>query len=639
MLHERVLQRLAEKTAPDAAFARTTKDAMMKRIKPEALLASIASVEPSRTQARSIRDLVLRVIRPEAAEQLSSVSKKVSVTSGAFARIKESVLARLSPLEEVPMIHSSLKWGAAFAVFLLIIRSMPLILLAPPTSAETTVQLLPAGEEVTVFIGGVWQDVTGPQTLQGPAMISTGNARATIILNDDGVFRLAPNTTLKIHDTADHPQSSPQGITATLVRGEVWALGLLPPIVDGLELETSEGTLSLNAGSASVQQDEGSVRVSVYDKGVTFTRNVDHQTFLVAGERLSLRHGGASSIVSLPTSAFTQVWVSDNLANDAVHRAEIAKLQETRRTELAGILPTSFLYPAKRIAEQVDVLFTLTHDGRTEKRIDQANTRLSEAIALMHDGQVDKATIPLTEYSESLIALASDENDNLVKQMITQQISTASTALSVPTKDPQLSAQMLSDAVSSIGAAIPDVTLSSKDIQGYVLVDKLAEMNASLSLDRNIEAAALSYADIRPYLNDLLAEHTGAHPLLQKQARALLVSTASLLKKSQNVTSNNTDLIVAFTTDVSKYLPEERESIEELNDKLDAQVQEIRSLIIKFDSPVSRYNELFHQMDLIISDTSNPNRGLLLRKLKSALPVSLGEYVNNGIKRLGDELR
>ncbi len=637
MPDELFLQRLAEKTAPSAAFRRTAKDQLLKRIRPEALLTSVASVTPVPSRALSLKARILRTIRPEIAESLETLAGRTPVTAGAFARIRESILSRLEPAEKTPFIHSGLKWGAAFAVFLLIIRSMPLILLAPPTSAETGVQLLPAGDQVTVFIGGVWQPVTGPQTLNGPAMISTGNSRATVILNDDGVFRLGPNTTLKIQDTGDHPQLSEHAITATLVRGEVWALGLLPPIVDSLELETSQGTLSLNAGSAAVTQNDTVVTVAVYDKGVTLTTG-KQTTFLVSGEKVSVTDGRPSTIISMPIRAYADPSVSENLSQDAVHRAEIAKLQEERRIQIAGILPTSFLYPAKRIAEQVDVLFTLTHDGRTGKRIEQAGTRLSEALALMKQGENDAASVPLTEYSQTLVALASDEEDNLVKELVRKQIAEASATLTTPSKDPEASLSMLTDAVAKIGAAIPDASLSSQDIQGYVLVDKLAEINKILSLDHDAQTAAGSYTEIRPYLKDLLAADTGASPLLQKEAMALLVSVSTILKDPASVPGADTELIAAMLGDVTQYLPEEQQSIEELNAELDARVQTIRSLIIKFDSPVSRYNELMHQMDVIISDKSDPNRGLLLRKLKQALPVGLGEYVNLGIKQLGDQL-
>ncbi len=637
MLNEDSLQRLAEKTVPSAALKRAARNQLMKRIRPEALLSSVESVAPRASSALSMKERILRAIRPEVADSLSSLAHDTSVTSGAFARIRESIFSRLEEPASVPLVHSGLKWGAAFAVFVLIIRSMPLILLAPPTSAENGVQLFPAGEQVSIFIGGVWQPVTGPETLKGPAMISTGNARATVILNDDGVFRMGPNTTLKIQDTGDHPQLSEHAVTATLVRGEVWTLGLLPPIVSGLELETSEGTLSLNAASAAVTQEDGRVTVSVYDKGVTFT-TAKQTTFLVSGEKVTVSAGRPSTIVSMPVSVYAESWVAENLSQDAVHRAEIAKLQEERRIQIAGILPTSFLYPAKRIAEQVDVFFTLTHDGRTEKRIEQAGTRLSEAIALMKKGETDAASVPLTEYSQSLVALASDEEDNLVKELIRQQIADASASLTTPSRDPDTSVGMLTDAVTKIGAAIPDVELSSKDLQGYVLVDKLAEINKILSLDHDPQAAAGAYAEIRPYLKDLLAEGTGTNPLLQKEAMALLVSTSSLLKDPDASAGADTKLVAAMLGDVSQYLPEEQQSIEELNAELDQKVKTIRALIIKFDSPVSRYNELMRQMDEIISNKSDPNRGLLLRKLKAALPVALGEYVNLGIKRLGDEL-
>ncbi len=593
------------------------------------------NVTPSDAKRHAMKAQMQARIRPELAENLVSIASTISLSSNSYQTLRSAILSRLQPLRQAPMVHTGFKWAAAFALFLLIIRSMPLILLAPATQAELGVQLVPGGENVSIFTGGVWIDATEPHIINNAVMVRTGDAGATLVLNDDGVLRLAPNTTVKLHDIGDRPQFSADGPTATLIRGTLWAFGLLPPMVEGLVIETSNGTVSLNAGSVSIDDDgNGSVSVAVYDRGATLAS--DTQTsFLVSGEKVVLRGGKTFGIQNMEARVFSDPWVKSNLSQDAVHRSEIAKLQDERLAEVAGILPTSFLYPAKRIAEKVDVLFTLTHDGRTEKLIAQANTRLSEALSLIKEGQDTEASAPLAEYKTSLVTLASDQDDNLVKYLIKKQIADASSSLSTGQENPDASVQMLRDAVTQVGSAIPDADLKPRDIEGYVLVDRLTMINQILSKKEDTALAAAEYADISPYIGQLLSDADGAHPLLQKEARSLLVTTSSLLKKATDNTKTD-KVLLAMATNIAKYLPPEPEQVLVTEEELNAQVQTMMKRIFIFRQPISRYNQLLAEMrDL----EANPDRGTLLRRLKSALPERLGEYVNTEIKKLGDELK
>lgn len=625
---------MAENVTPSDAKRRAMKAQLHARIRPEGMLSAVSTSTPSLSFRETLKEKVLRAIRPELGQNLSSLASGVDLTPKSLQTLKSVILSRLQPVQEAHTIHVGFKWAAAFAMFILIIRSMPLILLAPATQAELGVQLVPGGENVSVFTGGVWIDAKEPQIIGNAVMVRTGSAGATLVLNDDGVLRLAPDTTVKLHDISDRPQFQSEGPTATLIRGKMWALGLLPPIVEGLVVETTYGTLSVNAGSVSIEDDgKGSVTIAVYDRGITLN-NGKQTSFLVSGEKTVLKDGKTFSIQNMQTRVFSEPWVQSNLAQDAVHRSEIAKLQEDRRTEVAGILPTSFLYPAKRIAEEVDVLFTLTHDGRTEKRIQQANTRLSEAISLIKEGQGTEASAPLAEYKTSLVSLVSDENDNLVKYMIQKQIADASTSLSTVDESPNGSIQLLKDAVMQVGAAIPDADLKPRDIEGYVLVDRLTMINQILSEQEDASLAVAEYADISPYIEGLLADADGAHPLLQKEARSLLVTTSELLKTASK--TNTGEVFVAMASDVSQYLPEEPEQVLVSEEDLNRQVQEMMKRIFIFRQPISRYNQLLTEMRGL---ESNPNRGTLLRRLKSALPERLGEYVNTEVKKLGDELK
>ncbi|MSR67269.1 hypothetical protein EXS65_00355 [Candidatus Peribacteria bacterium] len=630
MLDETILQRLAQDITPGDDQRSRLRMRIQQRINP--LQKSVDLTQPSLVFRKSMKDRVLLALQGSpVGDSMRELAKSVSLSGERVLSLREMILGRLALRAEPSLVHSSVKWAASFALFLLIIRAMPLVFLAPTTQAGIGVQLIPNGDDVSVFVGGVWRSVISPEVVGGPMMIRTGQSQVTIILNDDGVIRLGSDTTFKLHDIGDRPQFVSAGPTATLVRGQIWVLGLLPPVVESILIETTRGQVEINSGSVSITEDNKSTTVAVYDRGVTF-RDEEQTSFIVSGEKGMISDRTPTlSILSMPTRAFGSPLVSQNLEQDAVHRNEIAKLQKERRERMAGILPTSILYPAKRIAERVDVLFTLTHDGRTEKLIAQADTRLSEALALIHDGQNTEASVPLSEYRDSLVAMASGTGDNLVKYLIKRQIADASATISPTTSSGKI--QLVSLAVLEISASVPDTALQSKDIEGYVLVNKLTQINHALSVDKNLTGALLAYSDVSPYIKELLSEN-GTHPLLQKEARSLLVSTASLLKGAKNADQNK--ILVAVEQDLSQYLPPEQESVLVTEAKLNAVIQKILQRIFIFKSPLSRYNQLMQEM---LELRGNQNRGTLLRRLYSALPENgLGGYVLTEIKNFGDEL-
>ncbi len=626
---EQLLTGLADSQHPEKGV----KDRIWKRIdtrvRPAMLTDAVEQTVPSATFRKDVRRKVMA--KAWLPDGIKSLANEWTLSPARASAVKESMFARLHP-RSIRWTGFGIKWAAAFAVFLLAIRIMPLVLLAPVTQAETSVQLIPSGD-VWVSVGGVSTLISSPQALKGPVVISTGpKAQATIILNDDGVLRLAPNTTLRLMDLGDRPQFASVGTTAKLVNGEVWALGLMPPTFQSLAIETSLGTMEVNGGSVSVSDDGSSVTTAVYDKGASFNAGDNRRLFLISGERAIARRSGPLYVNDMPPVLFTTPWVSVNLDQDAVHRTEIAQLQQDRREKMAGILPTSFLYPAKRIAEEVDVLFTLGSDAKTEKRVRQADTRLSEALTLIGNGDDDQAAESLTEYRETLVALASGSGDNLVQFLVKKQIDELSSSVAVASADNQLAA--VQQAVLDVSAALPNADLKPKDIEGYVLVDKLAALNSSLMTSRNLTGALVAYKEIQPYLKTLLAEDSGVHPLLQREAKSLLVSTSSLLadlEQTEGIESAN-----VVEEDIAQYLPSEPERVllgeAELNAQVDAMVDRIFNLRL----PRSRYNQLMSEM----ADIHNsPYRGTLLRRLYRALPENgLAGYVRTEIKQLGDEL-
>ncbi|MEQ1849257.1 MAG: DUF5667 domain-containing protein [Candidatus Peribacteraceae bacterium] len=621
------LSRLVETVEPQALTRSHVRTRILKQIgRASEFQKAINTITPP----VSFRDRVHATVQARIVPSIGRALKDLSLKQS-FPMRPIRLLAALEPATPQPAYHAWFRWSAAFVLVLVAFRAMPLLFL-PSTQANAGVQLIAEGSGVEVYVGGVWRSADSAELLKSAVMIRTDNAStATVILNDDGVFRLAHSTTLKIHDLSDRPDQATQGPTATLVRGTIWTLGLLPPFVDGLTLETARGTLALNAGSASVTEEEGTTRIGVFDSGVTFTRGTE-PTFLVAGEELIA--GEKLSTHTLPKRTLAAAWTVDNLSHDAVHRSEIALLQDERQKELAGILPGSALYSMKRVAEKVDTLFALTSDARTEKQIAQANTRLSEALALMQGGQDAEAAETLVEYTTSLIALASTD-DSLVRDILARTIAEETAGIGATGAESDVTnVDLLKQAVDSVAEAVPAADLALRDLEGYVLVQELALIKTALEQQRSPEEIAARYTEIRPYLSTILSEESETNPLLKREAESLLLNTSALARSSVGRVTD--PVLIALESDLEKFLPAESDALTVTAEELNSRVAGMVERILLFRSPGQRYNQLLVEMRLIERDVS---RGTLLRRLKAALPEALGEYVNTELKKLTDELK
>ncbi len=543
--------------------------------------------------------------------------------------LREALLMRLQP-RSIGFFGQWMKWSFAFILLAFLVRISPFVFTAPSLRAQTGVYLLPKGE-VSLLHGSLWENVTDSLLLDRATTIRTGpSGSATIILHDDGVLRLAPNTEISLQDLSDRPMKNGDH-TATLSFGQMWIFGLVPTFVDGISIHTRSGDLAINEGSVSVFDDGTSIAVAPYDRGVTVTTPA--QTFfLIAPERLSAR--GSNRLMASRSTKTDQesLWVQENLKNDAVHRSDLAKLLSAQKKQDTAILPTSFLYPAKRFAEEVDVFFAFSETEKSEKRLAQANSRLHEAFALLHDGKDSEAKIPFSEYRSTLLSLASSNQDNLVQSLIREQVASASTSLLDAEQTSSGSMTLLLSAVHDVSTILPDANLRPEDIQGYILIDRLSRMNKNLQDPEGGQNAVAQYENIRPYLATLLRDQSSTNVLLKKEAIALLVSSShELTSASLDETSRK-----ALSADIAQYLPQEKEDVLVSEEQLNAQVDVMMDRIFMFRHPRSRYNQILVEMQGL---EGNPRRGTLLRRLKIALPDALGEYVNTEIKKLGDELK
>jgi uncharacterized Zn-binding protein involved in type VI secretion len=629
MLDPLSIQRLVRDTSPSDAFRAKVLRRVEHKIRPEPLMDAVSSVQPTPAFRETAKNRMFKSIRSGSAALLPGLAGGIDMSPARRAELKEQVLARLD-VRRAPWASGFIKWTAAFAAFVLLVRSLPLVLMAPVLQAETLVQIVASGD-VEVTIAGIQITLNGTNELRGPAIISTGpNSQATVIFNDDGVLRVAPNSKVHVLDIGDRPHFASLRPTVTLEKGQVWVLGMLPASFTPISVGTSQGTASVNAGSMSVNDDGKRVMVAVYDRGASF-QSATKEELLVSGERLSA--GGKSVTVSkMPASQFLQTQVSVNLDLDGVHRTEIREVQRSRREKMAGILPGSTFYTAKRISEHIDVMFTLDQDSKEEKIAQQADTRLNEAMTLMDYGQQEEAEKPLTEFKNTLVALADSSGSTTARFLVQQQIDEASSSLVLGAdSDDQITS--LQQTVLDLSTAIPDADQSH--IKSYVLVDKLIELNQSLQMSASLSDVVQSLNEISPELEDILNDES-THPLLKKEATSLL---ASVSEKLNGLAEGPDDpVVVAAQAGIAQYLPQDTTQVLVTEAQLDKEIDDAFNEIFSMDMPRSRYNVLMN----IMTDwrvNQDPNRGTKLRRLYRKLPPNfLAGYVRTEIKNMGDEL-
>ncbi|MEK7590996.1 MAG: DUF5667 domain-containing protein [Patescibacteria group bacterium] len=648
---EEALKSLRNAVQPTSDARLRIKMKMHARIKSTHLRASLSGAQANLCppvadfglQAQVLRDLA-RSMKPE-----SSVSSRIwsgiqsaiepASVRPLFDRIRtilqpqlhmqEILFRRLQPRLVplyVPLVHRSIRWTAAFAVFLFVVRLSPLLFIAPHSIAQSPFMLLPTRGSVSILIGGVWQPVTEEMSFTKSALIRTEEGEATLVLHDDGVIRLGPNTTVALHDTADRPDPALHDPTLTLHSGKIWMQGLVPSNITGLTLATPQGRIELHEGSFSAVAGD-TVELRVWDRRVHFAHEGE-EIQLLAGERTELATDMAVQTRKISPQLYDESWVVENLRRDAVHRREIAQLQHERRAAIAGILPNSRLYAVKRAAEAVDVLLTFGEQAKAEKRLAQASTRLNEAAALLVEGS-EQANEPLEEYRKMLLQIATGSGDgSLVQFMLKQELAeaTADTAAALPSDD----AYVLKKAVLEASAAVPGSSVGIDDVQGVLLVDTLSSLMRSVE-EGNVETAKTIFGELQPYMASLDQKDSQLSPAMRAEAKASLGTFAVALQAFEDEVGGIDE---EFLADVSRYLPQVTTvAARSLSDEeVQALAQAIYNRIFVYKQPRSRWNQLLAESRAL---DGHSDQGRVLRILYRTLPENgLARYVKTEFERV-----
>lgn len=521
------------------------------------------------------------------------------------------------------------KWGVAVSVAIVVLKLMPALFVVTPISAQSRVMVFPTQGEVSISGGGTrWLNLTKEQILHEHSIIRTRDGEATVVLHDDGVIRLAPYTAIELHDLSNRPVSLDTP-TLTLIHGKIWVQGLLPTHVEPLHIAMSYGDMLLHEGSVSIEEGT-TVMVSVWDQRATILHDTERLP-LIAGEQTWLWERSIPTVQRVAPETSEQVWVSQNLDRDAVHRRDIALLEREERIAIAGILPTSSLYPVKRVAEDIDLFLTFGKEAKVRKQLEQASRRLNEASALIvAGGEVEPLLVEYRDILQTLGDLVSDEVfAELIEQVLRED--TASIAVAFPGEEGYLLKQAVLEAAATVGS---DGSMHLAELEGVLVGDALMALLEHVRSGQ-VVAAYDGFTAIKPSIDSILAkEDLGAD--LRKEIKTFLSDLALSVKTRRDTVG---DINASFYEDVVTYLPmSPQPPVIHLTDE---EVQKIAHGIVArvlntFNMRRSRENQLFTEIRAV---RGHPDRARILRRLYQDFAEEpwYAAYVREEMKFLREE--
>ncbi len=626
---EDLLRSLGSRVTPDASARDRIRLQLRSRIDaPEALARARELVTPVAAAKQTVWARISTAITPFSHASLwEKIREGLTPAADLRDSLWQRLFHRLRPAYAHAVVSRPLKWVAAFALVLFVVRLSPYVFLAPPSVAEASVIVLPTRGQVGVLIGGLWQPLSRELTLQGQTRLQTQDGEATIVLYDDAVIRLAPYTTVSINDFSDRPAAPMVEPSVSLQEGRMWVLGLIPKHLHGLTIGLSEGQVNVHEGSVSLSEDNG-VDIGVWDRGALVQRRNQRLT-LVAGEHVTLRRQGNPLVEEVADSAYDDAWVTHNLSRDAVHQREIAQMQQERRAASAGILPDSTLYPAKRLAEAVDVLFTFGTEAKAKKLLTHANTRFNEAAALITRGSGSDATVPLREYRETLLAVANNSGGNLVvSSLLEEVVDDASADVSAALPDDE--SYVLKQTVREAFAALPD-TVDRPDMGGEALLDELTAVKRQAA-EGDVEPAR-EKLDLLKLNWPLIDSGTGAiSDDVRRELEATFTTLAAAVDEPAGTGTGSIDTRALRFIDPIR--PSEVPRVQLSDAEVQEKAEQIRNRIFKtYATDVGRMRWMRIEFDRL---EGNPDQGRILRDLAHLLPRDgLALYVWTEIRRVG----
>jgi hypothetical protein len=612
--------------------------------------------------ARLRQEVLGRIAHARTITTLIRARQRLLLPPSVLLRLREEILTRIRslhpspfgahlpfvlfhwPLRPLPKLARPL---AVLAILTLVLRFMPTLFLAPPLEASTEHRLLPTSGAVFVMDGPVWEQVEGPLELQGPLTVRTGSeGSATIVLGSWAILRPGENTEVILWPAAFDPSPSSRGPIARVSYGQLWLASFLP---DGGLLETSlllpQGSIAVRQGSTSILADPQQSTVQIFRRfAKVLPIGAAEPIHLMEGDQLSLPPGGETFRQLITESTRSEEWVKENLAKDAVHRMEVAKRQQEIARAVAGILPTSAFYTLKRASEQVDLLLTFREEAWKEKKVQFAQTRLHEAVALLEQGEEGAAEQPLADYREAIRELASITEDEALL-LLTPSLVTASATVAAAV--PHSPLYPVKETLVTTMTELQPQELPTGQVELYLLGDALLEIEG-LVAQGNIAEAAPAYRSIEGAVASVLTEqHLGEIPVDKdslKAIKTILRSLAiSLTQAEEQVSAGEALLLADLQKRLEGQFPTTPPTIAETSEpeqpcmtvrEVTRTVNRFLSSIYTYQTPRAQRNEVLRQITLLPDCRQS---GRVLAKVLNKVPVFTRSFVWEALQKIGAE--
>lgn len=518
---------------------------------------------------------------------------------------------------------------------------------------DTYLELLEGTAKVKHADKLIWDEISGRVELNSGDLIRVADeSKAVVHFFDDTEVRLAENSSFLISQLAVSPSFSRQGIIETsLNEGSAWVQAL--NVDDGFSSFTLE-THDLRVGALNTTLDittslntPSTIRVFRSDVDVAIINSDTREAIETFSLETDQEMVVGSSVHAITDQDKADVWVQNNLNLDQNHLNALRENGLNNLKIAAGTLPGEMLYPVKQAKQRLKLVFSFDKKDLTDAQIEIANSKLSEAIILLEQGERQKALESLMTYqSIAREVLEGEDNDAVAYKLLTPHQKTLVAAL--PNSGPIV---MVKDALNQTEELIADNPIerekmrlenSIEHLEDVAYFMQIGDINAAkealvshelvvTSILNEVENMSdkedrkLAYSEILDLRNEelelvaALAMQIDSNPVVDTQFAAMLTNATS-------ATEEEVERVIALITPL---MPEVV-----LSEKEVAHISHIDELVAKVNIYKTYQGQKNQIAKIIKEEGSNAKSIEFLTEFRDSLDGRARDLVNTEILEL-----
>jgi hypothetical protein len=352
------------------------------------------------------------------------------------------------------------------------------------------------GISVNIIYGGVAVNSSeglrkgydGQSVGEGDTLITGDweNALVELQIFNHAIIRLGDNTSVKIEDVSQNDE-----VTLSL-EGKIWVKTFDEE--SHLKLRASESTtVTVPRGAASILSNARLTKVMTKEN-IALVEVMNTENGTVKSQKVQVPEEHVINIpkaieknpeVSIESKKVANVdtvlggdgegWIEENEKQDKVFKENLEQQKKEEMKKVAGTLPGSPLYTAKKMGEEAK-LRALPENEKPLARLDQAKIRLHEAIVLFDEGKSEDADAVLEEYKDAIQNITEEKRygvqESEILDALRKQLEEASKELSLTTA-PDSDTYRAKEAVEELLIDTSDEKVEEK---GSIAKEKLYEI-------------------------------------------------------------------------------------------------------------------------------------------------------------------